>query len=165
MADPRLEQLFRSLDATFSALLTAEDVHGVDDLALSFRQGLTIPELVARYPANVSVADRAFGPISFVGEDYLECRSSRSVIPLTRGVIRFRPDGAPAVGSGETLIQRLRRAVRSSGASQVSVGAWDSTLEGRLTAAAPDHLEIRRADSRILVPLALLEWVRFGLGG
>ncbi|MEA2433315.1 MAG: hypothetical protein QOG54_772 [Actinomycetota bacterium] len=165
MADPRVEQLFRSLDATFSALLTTEETRAADDLALSFRQGLTIPELLARYPASVSVADRAFGPATFVGEDYLECGASRSIIPLNRGVIKIRPDGEPAIPSEETLLQRLRRAVRQARSAPVSVGAWDSTVEGYLSAAAPDHIEISRLESRVLVPLALVEWVRLGRAG
>jgi hypothetical protein len=165
MADPRLERLFRSLDATFDAVLGAEEMSSADDLALSFRQGLTVPDLLLRHPANVCVEDRAFGPASFVGTDYIECGSSRSLVRTDRALIKVKREGAPAASSEESLLRRLRRGVRSQEAARVTIGVRGSTFEGRLKAASPDHLEVSRSESVLLIPLTSVEWVRFGLGG
>jgi hypothetical protein len=165
MADPRLEQLFRSLDATFSAAVGVEEIRAADDLALSFRQGLNVTDLLIRYPAHASVGDRTFGRISSIGADYLECESSASLVPMGMALIKIVPQGVHAIPSEETLVQRLRRSVRSSEAIRATVGAWDRSFEGRLTAAAADHIEIRRSDSRLVIPLAAICWISLGRGG
>jgi hypothetical protein len=153
--DSPVDRLIASLDASFDASVAREEDEAATDLAFSLRQGRSLREAARGQPLALWTGGGGRVPVTAVGRDYVR---AGSLLARPEKVVLVCEGAAPPHLREDALLEVLRRWARRG--LEVEVAGSEGVLVGRLTCAAPDHLEIAGRDVRWLVGTGGVKWVR-----
>ncbi|MFN2488804.1 MAG: hypothetical protein ABR529_03510 [Actinomycetota bacterium] len=165
MADPRLDRIVASLDASFDASIAREEDEAASDLAFSLLQDRSVVEAFrGAGPLELKLEDGASVVASEIGDDYAASGSPVDVIvPLRRAVGASAPHGRPPALVARRASDVLHAWARAG--ARVDIVTARGTFSGRLVRAAADHFELAMATGCVLVGADAVDAVRRVRGG
>lgn len=150
----QIDRLLGCIDASFEGALARDEEIAADDLALSYRQGRSLRDALARAGGLRLVRQEASPPVTFLGSDYLGLgEPTSSLVPLRHAIVSCHNGSKPPRQLEETWIQQAR----DWRGSAVIVGLATSSTSGILDLVGPDHLLVT-AENPVFIPA---EEVRF----
>lgn len=145
----RIDQILEGISDSFNGRLARDEEIAADDLALSFRQGRALREVLAQARGlSLLAEDGVEEPITLLGGDYVGAGNPlRSLIPLDHAVVQCLERVEPPLQTAGSWIEKAR----SWRGSHVVVRLAPGELAGVLSLVGPEHVVIDRGEE-IVIP-------------
>lgn len=164
MADPQLQRLLSSLEATFEAAVTRQEEEAASDLAFSLAQDQPLQEVLLRSGSLRLLLDGGEALAVFVvGTDFVVAGNPPRVLPSTSAAFVTGGDSGPPRHAPSSLLALLRRWARSRASVAVLVGG--RAYSGDLIQATPDHLTLEAPTGRFVIGIRSIKEMRLLSGG
>lgn len=159
--DPRLDRLFASLEAQFGAAIDRAEEEAAADLALSFRQDLSLEVTLSNggWAALTSAGHRT---VVEVAKDHVRLEPGDQVVGI-RSQSFEKIEAQPPKRSDSTLIQLLREEVRRGAVVKVNAGTRE--MVGRVLACGEEHMVLAEGSREFVIPFQEIRSIRFSPGG
>lgn len=145
-----VDRLLASLEDRFDAELEADERLAAADLALSLLQDQTLRELAPRGTPLIAETEEGTFPVGWVGADFVADRRYQRFVRLDHVTLLESDEGALPDATAFGLLDVLRHMSRD--AVRVVVGTKGRTTTGALERAGKDHVVVRSAAGRRIVP-------------